>query len=63
MQRNYTAEDVKRYRDEHSCSVFEAKGHFEKKFFMDMIDEVRLTGDMKLLIDVVEELVRREKFW
>lgn len=63
MQRNYTAEDVKRYRDEHSCSVFEAKGHFEKKFFMDMISEVRLTGDMKLLIDVVEELVRREKFW
>lgn len=63
MQRNYTAEDVKRYRDEHSCSVFEAKGHFEKKFFLDMISEVRLTGDMKLLIDVVEELVRREKFW
>lgn len=63
MQRNYTAEDVKRYRDEHSCSVFEAKGHFEKKFFMDMISEVRLTGDMKLLIDVVEELVRMEKFW
>jgi hypothetical protein len=62
MQRNYTAEDVKRYRDEHSCSVFEAKGHFEKKFFMDMISEVRLTSDMKLLIDVVEELVRREKF-
>lgn len=62
MQRNYTAEDVKRYRDEHSCSVFEAKGHFEKKFFLDMISEVRLTGDMKLLIDVVEELVRREKF-
>lgn len=63
MQRNYTAEDVKRYRDEHSCSVFEAKGHFEKKFFLDMISEVRLTGDMKLLVDVVEELVRREKFW
>ena len=63
MQRNYTAEDVKRYREEHTCSVFEAKGHFEKKFFMDMISEVRLTGDMKLLIDVVEELVRREKFW
>ena len=62
MQRNYTAEDVKRYRDEHSCSVFEAKGHFEKKFFLDMISEVRLTGDMKLLVDVVEELVRREKF-
>ena len=63
MQRNYTAEDVKRYRDENSCSVFEAKGHFEKKFFLDMISEVRLTGDMKLLVDVVEELVRREKFW
>ena len=63
MQRNYTAEDVKRYRDEHSCSVFEAKGHFEKKFFLDMISEVRLTGDGKLLVDVVEELVRREKFW
>ena len=33
MQRNYTAEDVKRYRDENSCSLFEAKSHFEKKFF------------------------------
>ena len=37
MQRNYTAEDVKRYRDEHSCSVFEAKGHFEKKGILKLV--------------------------
>jgi hypothetical protein len=63
MQRNYKAEDVMRYRNEKSCSVFEAKGHFEKQFFLDMIAEVRLTGDQKLLIDIVEELVNRQRFW
>lgn len=62
MQRNYTADDVRRYRDENSCSVFAAKAHFEKKFFLDMIMEVRLTGDQKLLIDIVEELVQRTSF-
>ncbi len=62
MQRNYTAADVKSYRDENSCSIFEAKAHFEKKFFLDMISEVRLTGDMKLLIDIVCELVERTRF-
>jgi hypothetical protein len=62
MQRNYTADDVKRYRDENSCSVFAAKAHFEKKFFLDMISEVRLTGDQKLLIDIVEELIKRNRF-
>lgn len=60
--RNYTAEDVMRYRDEKECSIFEAKSHFEKRFFLDMIAEVRLTGDQKLLIDIVEELVKRESF-
>ena len=62
MQRNYKAEDVKRYRDENSCSLFEAKAHFEKKFFLDMIAEVRLTGDQRLLIDIVEELIMRTNF-
>jgi hypothetical protein len=62
MQRNYTADDVKRYRDEYSCSVFAAKAHFEKKFFLDMVNEARLTGDQKLLIDIVEELVNRTDF-
>jgi len=62
MQRNYTADDVKRYRDENSCSVFAAKAHFEKKFLLDMVNEVRLTGDQKLLIDIVEELVKRSRF-
>jgi hypothetical protein len=60
--RNYTAQDVMRYRHEKECSIFEAKGHFEKQFFLDMIAEVRLTGDQKLLIDIVEELVKRESF-
>lgn len=63
MQRNYTADDVKSHRDENSRSLFEAKGHFEKKFFLDMIAEARLYADMNLLLDVVEELVKREKFW
>ena len=62
MIRNYTAEDVMKYRTEKECSIFEAKSHFEKRYFLDMIAEVRLTGDMKLLIDVVEELVKRESF-
>lgn len=62
MQRNYTADDVKRYRDENSCSVFEAKAYFEKKFFLDMIMEVRISGDQKLLIDIVEDLVKRASF-
>ncbi len=60
--RNYTAEDVMRYRTEKECSIFEAKSYFEKKFFLDMIMEIRRTGDQNLLIDVVEELVKRQSF-
>lgn len=62
MQRNYTAQDVKDYRELVGCSIFEAKAHFEKKFMQDMLAEVRLTGDMKLLIDVVDELVELARF-
>jgi hypothetical protein len=62
MQRNYTAEDVKRYRDENSCSVFEAKGYFERKWFLDTIDTAHKNKDFDLLCDVVRELICREKF-
>ena len=62
MQRNYTADDVKRYRDENNCSIFSAKAHFEKKYYLDMIAEVRLTGDQRLLIDIIEGLIKRTDF-
>lgn len=62
MQRNYTAEDVKRYRDEHSCSVFEAKGHFERQHFLEAVGNARQNQDLTLLCDVVEELVKRARF-
>jgi len=62
LVRNYTAEEVMRYRDEKECSIFEAKGHFEKRFFLDMIAEARTNGDLNILIDIVEELVKKESF-
>lgn len=59
---NYTAIDVRAYRDQHSCSMMEAKAYFHKKQLQDMINEVRLKGDAKLLVDVVEELLNNARF-
>jgi hypothetical protein len=62
MQRNYTPEDVKAYRDKHSCSVFEAKAHFEQKHFLELVERAQLNRDFDLLCDVVRELVHRERY-
>lgn len=60
--RSYTAADVKSYRDEHSCSLFEAKAHFEKYHFLDCIDLAHANKDFDLLCDIVRELIERTRF-
>jgi hypothetical protein len=62
MQRNYTAEDVKRYREENSCSVFAAKDHFEREFFLECVHIAQTNNDLNLLCRVVRELVMKAKF-
>jgi hypothetical protein len=62
MLRNYTAEDVRRYRDEHSCGVFTAKDHFERQHFLELVDIAHLNKDFDLLCDIVRELVMKAKF-
>ena len=62
MQRNYTAADVKGYRDEHSCSLFEAKAHFEKRFFLDRVENLRHNYDPLEVVNILEELVSRMNF-
>jgi hypothetical protein len=62
MQRNYTAEDVKRYREENSCSVFAAKAHFERNHFLELVHIADENKDFDLLCHVVRELVIRTNF-
>ncbi len=62
MQRNYTADDVKRYRDENSCSVFAAKAHFERQHFLESVHIAHANKDFDLLCDIVRELVMRTDF-
>jgi hypothetical protein len=62
MQRNYTADDVKRYRDEKSCSIFAAKAHFERQHLLDLVDIAHLNSDFDLLCDVVRQLVMKANF-
>jgi hypothetical protein len=62
MQRNYTADDVKRYRDKNSCSVFAAKAHFERNHFLEAVHIAHENKDFDLLCDVVRELVMRTNF-
>ena len=62
MQRNYTAEDVKRYREEHSCSVFAAMDHFERQHFLECVHIAHRNRDFDLLCEVVRELVTKMRF-
>jgi hypothetical protein len=62
MQRNYTTQDVLRYRDENSCSVFAAKAHFEKQNIMELLVIAQERNDFDLLCDIVEELIKRTNF-
>ena len=62
MQRNYTADDVMRYRDENSCSIFSAKAHFERRFIMEQLAIAQLKNDFDLLCDVVKELIKKVDF-
>lgn len=62
IKATYTADQVRAYRDQNECSMMEAKSVLHKNMILDLIAEVRLTGDMKLLIDIVEELVNRTRF-
>ena len=62
MQRNYTFEDVKRYREKHSCSVFAAMGHFRKQNLLEHVDIAQANKDFDLLCDIVRELVNRTRF-
>jgi uncharacterized protein YpiB (UPF0302 family) len=57
MQRNYTLEDVKRYRDENSCGLYEAKAHFERERLLETIHIAHTNKDFDLLCDVVRELI------
>lgn len=60
--RNYTAQDVMRYRDENSCSVFAAKAHFERGHFLEAIRIAQEDKNFDLLCDIVKELVNRTNF-
>ena len=62
MQRNYTAEDVKRYRGVLPCSVFAAKDHFERQHFLECVHIAHENKDFDLLCDVVRELVTKMRF-
>jgi hypothetical protein len=62
MQRNYTADDVKRYRDENSCSIFAAKAHFEKQNIMELLVIAQVRNDFDLLCDIVKELAKKVDF-
>ena len=57
MQRDYTIEDVKRYREEHSCSVFEAKARYERLYFLSEVQAARSDRDFSRLCDAVENLI------
>jgi hypothetical protein len=50
LQRDYTYEDAKRYRDEQQCSLLEA------------VHIAHENKDFDLLCDVVRELIQRASF-
>ena len=62
MQRNYTIEDVKRYREETECSARAAAGHFEKRYLLECVHIAHRNKDFDLLCDVVRELVSKMRF-
>jgi hypothetical protein len=62
MQRNYTADDVMRYRDENSCSVFSAKAYFERKNAVEQLAIAQRTNDFDLLCDIVKQLIKKVDF-
>ena len=62
MRRNYTAEDVKSYREEHSCSLFAAKDYFERQHFLECVHIAHENKDFDLLCDVVRELITKTRF-
>jgi len=62
MQPNYTADDVKRYRDENSCSIFKAKAHFERQQMLELVNIAHLNSDFDLLCDIVRRLVMKANY-
>ncbi len=62
MQRNYTAEDVRRYMDEHECGAIEAKRVLERNHLLESIHIAHTNRDFDLLCDVVRELVHYGRF-
>jgi hypothetical protein len=62
LNRDYTASDVKRYRDDNGVSLLEAKQEFEQRFLIRTVQEARWSNDIDLLGLVVEELVAKMRF-
>lgn len=62
MQRNYTNKDVKRYRDENSCSLYEAKAVMERNHLLATVHVAHKNKDFDLLCDVVRELIHHVRF-
>ena len=59
MERNYTIEDVKRYREEKECSAMEAAAHFNKQHLLECVRIAHENKDFDLLCEVVRELVTK----
>lgn len=62
LNRDYTAADVKSYRDEYECSALQAQCALEKKFLIRTVREARDTHDFDLLGLVVEELITKLRY-
>ena len=62
MQPNYTYDDIKRYREETSCSIYEAIAHFKQNHLLECVHVAHENKDFDLLCDVVRQLVQAVRF-
>lgn len=59
---NYTVDDVRALRERDGCSMAEANAYLRKQQLLEIIIEVRITGNQQHLLDVIEELLHVSKF-
>lgn len=62
MQRNYTAQDLRDYREQNSCGLAESRHHFEQQHFLQCVHIAHMNRDFDLLCDIVRELVTKTRF-
>ena len=55
-------QDIRTYKVENSCGLVEAKRAIHKQALLNAITKARQTGDIDLLMDVVEDLIQKVYF-